>query len=566
MKKCCFFLLVLLFAQTVTAQYSRYIIQLTDKKGTPHTLNAPATFLSAKAINRRIKYDIAIDSADLPLSKIYLDSISKVPNVTVVNNSKWLNQICIRTTDAAALTTINSFSFVKSTQAIATQINPVPPPVLLNKFNGYNPTPVLQTNGATGIQGDDIIDYGSMYAQIHIHEGEFLHNLGYQGQGITIAVLDAGFRDYKTNPALDSVRLKGQILGEWDYVANEADVNMDHPHGMWCFSVMASNTPGSLVGASPKANYWLLRTEDAATEYPVEEQYWVVAAEFADSAGADMISSSLGYSDFDDPSFNHTYAQRNGNTSIITRGADIAAKKGILVCNSAGNSGGNTNDLKFVACPADADSVLTVGAINYDGTIASFSSWGPNGAGKTKPNVVSVGRGTIVAWNAGYPVGLNGTSFSNPNMCGLIACLWQAFPEFNNMEIINAVQKSSHKYSIPDDRFGYGIPNMRIAYELLQAERVRRNYLQVLNKQYIKAYPVPFKETLSILLHAPASGNATLRLTDMNGKVIEIINTTVQQDQLYTLQFTKMALMAKGVYTIQFTDGTNKTNLRVVKQ
>ncbi|WP_315817438.1 S8 family serine peptidase [Paraflavitalea speifideaquila] len=204
-----------------------------------------------------------------------------------------------------------------------------------------------------------------------------------------------------------------------------------------------------------------MRTEQVGVEYPVEEQYWTAAAEFADSAGADMISSSLGYADFDDHAFDHTYAQRDGNTSIITRAADYAARKGMIVMNSAGNYGNRTDDLKFVICPADGDSVVAVGSVNNAGIIAGSSSWGPNSKGRIKPNIVSVGQGAIMANVNGNPMSSNGTSFSNPNVAGLIACLWQAFPELNNMAIIDAVQRSAHKFNNPDERFGYGLPDFK---------------------------------------------------------------------------------------------------------
>lgn len=233
---------------------------------------------------------------------------------------------------------------------------------------------------------------------------------------------------------------------------------------MYCLSTVAANRPGSMVGTAPHSKFWLLRTENESIENPVEEENWIAGAEFADSAGADMISSSLGYALFDDPSFNHSYAQRDGNTVLITIGADIAAKKGMIVMNSAGNSGGSGNDFKYVNCPADGDSVVAVGGTDVNGNIASFSSWGPNGAGRLKPNIVSIGEGTIVANTAGNASSGSGTSFANPNVAGLIACLWQAFPEFSNMQIIDEVQKSAHKYTSPDARYGYGIPNFRKAF------------------------------------------------------------------------------------------------------
>ncbi|MBC7850919.1 MAG: S8 family serine peptidase, partial [Chitinophagaceae bacterium] len=438
MKNLCV-VVALFFCASASAQYTRYVVQLTDKKGTTGTLAAPSSYLSSKAIDRRIKQKILIDSTDLPISIIYLDSIRKVANVTILNKSKWLNQVLIRTSDPTAIATINSFSFVKKVGGIASAARLTDDEVVNEKFN-TKLQPVQQTvlSGAFGARGTDgaqILDYGNSFNQIHLHEGEFLHNLGFTGKGITIAILDAGFFGYKTNVAMDSVRLQSRILGEWDYVMNEQSVNEDNSHGLFCLSIIAANKPGEIVGSAPHASFYLFRTEDVATEFPVEEQNWVAAAEYADSVGVDMITSSLGYSDFDDPTFNHSYAQRNGNTSIVTIGADLAARKGIIVTNSAGNSGNASGEGKYISCPADGDSVFTVGATTVTGAIAGFSSWGPNSAGKIKPNIVSVGQGTVLANTSGNASAGNGTSFSNPLACGLIACLWQAYPEFGNMEI-----------------------------------------------------------------------------------------------------------------------------------
>jgi len=561
----------LFFSFSAKSQYSRYIIRLKDKNGSSFSISNPSTYLSAKAIARRSRYKISIDSTDLPVRTAYIDSIRAVPNVIILNISKWLNQVCIKTSDPAALTKISSFSFVKNSSPVAVRmIQPLP--AASAKTDEYNQQPVpLRVNdiaspfGMTGVQ--DLFNYGSNAGQVHIHEGEYLHNLGFRGEGITIAMLDAGFNNYKNNPAFDSLRLSNQVLGTWDYVANEQSVNEDHAHGAWCLSIIAANEPGKMIGTAPKAKFWLLRTEDAGSEYPVEEENWVAAAEFADSAGADIITSSLGYGDFDDHSFDHSYSQRDGKTAMISIGATLAVKKGMLVTNSAGNSGNTATDAKFVLCPADADSVLTIGSTNVSGLISGFSSWGPNGAGKLKPNVVSVG-GPAIAADAitGNPFGGNGTSFSNPNLCGLIACLWQAYPEFSNMEIIQALQKSASQYTNPDNRYGYGIPNMRIAYLDLQQQRTIKNYQQVLGDSWIKAYPVPFNDNLSVLVKAQLSGNSSLRLIDMNGKTIEIKNTLIQQGTIYTITFNKLKLISKGVYTIQYTDGKNKTSLRVIKQ
>jgi len=450
-----------------SAQYTRHIVEFKDKNGTQFTLANPSAYLSQRAIDRRTRQGLTIDSTDLPISKTYMDAIRAVPNVTILNVSKWLNQILIQTSDPAALATINSFAFVKSRTAIAPRINFSDGKVKSKIIEGETPVESSKTKSTEEIQ----LDYGGTGNQIKIHKGEYLHNLGFTGQSIIISILDAGFFAYKTNPALDSVRLQGRILGEWDYVANHASVNEDNSHGANCFSIIASNKPGVIVGSAPHAKFWLLRTENTASEYPVEEQNWAAAAEFSDSAGADMISSSLGYADFDDPTFTHSWLQRDGNTSIVTRAADLAAKKGIIVMNSAGNSGTSSGDLKYIGCPADGDSVVAVGAVDVNGNIASFSSWGPNGAGKLKPNMVSVGQGTVYASSAGNPVAGNGTSYSNPNLAGLMACFWQAFPEMTNMQLIDLAQKSSSKAGAPDIRYGYGIPDFRRAFALALVDR-----------------------------------------------------------------------------------------------
>ncbi len=389
------------------AQSVRYQIKLKYKRSAEYSLAQPSAFLSQKAITRRQKQKLVIDSTDLPVNASYIDSISKVPGVAILNSSKWLNLLLVETANAGAISTINSFSFVVHTKAVAAYRKPGRNTEhTASLVSGIpSPTAVQYVQGITG----DTINYGNNYPQVHLHEGEFLHNAGFRGQGITIAVLDAGFLAYKTNPAFDSVRLNQQVLGEYDFVQKETSVDEDNVHGANCFSIMAANRPGVMVGTAPKASYWLFRTEDVGSEKPIEELNWIAAAERADSAGADMISSSVGYADFDDTVYSHTYAQRNGNTALVTIAADLAVKKGMIVMNSAGNSGNETSDKKYIMCPADGDSVMTVGAVNSSGVIGGFSSWGPNAAGKVKPNVVSVGWGAVYANTVGNPSTGSGT-------------------------------------------------------------------------------------------------------------------------------------------------------------
>lgn len=536
------------------AQYPKLIVQLTDKSGNTFSLNNPSQFLSQKAIERRNRYNIAIDSTDLPLTQKYIDSIRTAGSVSILSESKWLNQVLIETTDQNAINKIMSFSFVKSAKGIGyrpvnagriDKFKKLPPPVNLSGANRP-----LQIEGNT-------FDYGNNYNQVHIHEGEFLHNKGFHGEKMQITVLDAGFQQYKTITAFDSVRLNGQILGERDFVAFDNSVNEDDPHGMYCLSILSANWPGKMVGTAPKANYWLVRTENAATEYPIEEHNWVAGAEFADSTGSDMISSSLGYSEFDDSSFNHTYTDFYKNSTMISLGASMAVKKGMIVTNSAGNEG--NHPWKYIIFPADADSVCAVGAVNASGEIANFSSYGY--PGKVKPDIVSVGAGTVIAGLNNQPVSGSGTSFSNPNIAGLIACLWQAFPAFNNMKILDAVYKSASRYATPDDRYGYGIPNFRIAYQMLKHDE----NIALYGNDWLFVTPDPFTDTINAKFIGQANGPAKVELINTAGQVIASQSFIIEKEETYNYTFTNLANQPAGFYTVKYTDSTTARTVSLQK-
>ena len=458
-----FFLICFLMQHQANAQLTRYIIKLKDKAFNGYSIANPELFLTARALQRRVRYGIPIDSTDLPVTARYIDSIRMAGDVTILNYSKWLNQVAIKTTDATALAKINSFPFVAASNPIASFAGGTLQPV--NK-NLEIPENQILTGDPPPASLIDNYDYGFSHGQVAIHNGQFLHNLGFMGQGMQIAVLDAGFYHYQSLPTFDSIRINNQILGTWDFVKNEESVNEDHQHGMQCLSTIAANMPGIFVGTAPKASFYLYRTEDANSEFPIEEQNWAVGAERADSLGVDVYSVSLGYSTFDDPALNYSYNNMDGNTTMIAKAADLAAKKGILVVVSAGNEG--TSSWHYLLTPSDADSVLAVGAVDSLGNVAGFSSYGPSSDNRVKPNVASVGWMTAVAnFNTGMPTFGSGTSFACPNMAGLSTCLWQAFPEVNNMSIIDALQQSATRATNPDNRVGYGIPDVKKAFAIL---------------------------------------------------------------------------------------------------
>ena len=447
--------LILFFLALNNLNAQRYLVRFKDKGFSSHTISNPIQYLSQRAVDRRSRFALNIDSTDLPVTARYVDSIKAVPGVTVLNVSKWLNQVSILVTDANALIKINSFPFVVASFRVAnrlrTDVNL--PAKELETLRQFTPSAASQRIAT------DFFSYGNAFAQLHIHNGEFLHNIGLRGQNIIIGLLDAGYQNYTSMTAFDSIRTNQQILGTWDFVERNSSVVEDHPHGAQCLSLIASNMPGALVGAAPKANFYLFRTEDAASEYPIEEHNWVCGAERLDSAGGDLVSSSLGYRTFDDPSLNYTYADMNGNKTMAAIGADLAAKKGILVVSAAGNDG--NNGWHYLLTPADGDSVLAVGAVNASGIPWSGSSYGPSADGRVKPDVAAVGEGAFVQYSNNAIGSGNGTSYACPNMAGLTACIMQGFPEFNNMKIINALRQAGNNVASPNDRIGFGIPDMK---------------------------------------------------------------------------------------------------------
>lgn len=517
MKSTCNLLVVffLLFtAVESNGQRNKHVIFLTDKNETTFSLSQPSAYLSARAVARRTKYGIAVDSTDLPVVEKYVDSIRLAGSVTILGRLRWMNAVVIQTNDAAALNKINTFPFVRKRDSVA--YRKVNARLISNK--SYNITPYSSTNQRLQQPFADSLNYGNTATQIKIHNGEFLHNIGARGQNMQIAFLDGGYFGYLSNPFFDSVRIQNRILATRDFVLNEASVNEDDAHGMACFSIVAGNIPGSYIGSAPYASFYLLRTEDVGSEQLLEEYNWGSGAEYADSSGVDVISSSVGYSTFDEPAYNHSYADMNGNTTIVSRYADLAAKKGMLVVNSAGNEGNKA--WKYIVAPADADSVLSVGAVNSTGIIAGFSSFGPTSDGQIKPDVVSVGQGTFLSTSGGTVGTSSGTSFSGPNMAGLATCLWQLFPEFNSYKIIETLRKSADRYTAPHEQYGYGLPDMKKATGIILAElsnmsasitnctaTLQWNSKDISTMQYIVQRKLPGESTYTSIQTVAAKGS-----------------------------------------------------------
>ena len=375
---------------------------------------------------------------------------------------------------------------------------------------------------------------------------------------MVIAVLDAGFYRVDSLDMFDSLRLQNRLLGTVDFVKPGNNVFKESTHGMGVLSTMAGNVPGLLVGTAPKASYWLLRSEDAGSEFIIEEDNWIAAAEFADSVGADVINSSLGYTRFDLPEQSHTYQQLDGNTTRISRGADIAAKKGILVVNSAGNSGNDS--WHYIGAPADADSILTVGAVDANGLIASFSSFGYSADNQVKPSVCAQGQGTYVVSVSDGTYPGNGTSFSSPVMAGAVTCLWQANRNFNNMQIIDAVIRSANQYNNPDSSYGYGIPNLALAHLILSGSNPLSN-----NKEEVAIFPNPFDNELDCFFSSNENAKANIEIHDLQGKKVFIRENIKVFNGNNHLFINNLDPLSKGNYIIRITLPNKVITKQIVK-
>ncbi|HEU4470588.1 MAG TPA: S8 family serine peptidase [Flavisolibacter sp.] len=457
MKKLAGLMLLFLLSELCCEAQTKHMIRFRDKGSSPYQINNPSAYLSSRSIARRTRYNIALDSTDLPVTPRYIDSLRLAGSVVILNVSKWLNLVTIQTTDAAALAKINSFPFVQSVSAIAARTGASSSPTR-DFLESFQPLAPSRTSELTA----NHYNYGSSAQQVSLHKGEFLHNIGLRGQNMILGMMDGGFNNYLTTRAFDSARNNGQILGTWDFVARNASVNEDDAHGSQCLSTIAANIPGQFTGTAPKTSFYLYRTEDNLSEYRIEEINWVCAAEQLDSAGGDVICTSVGYADrMSNPAYDYTLADMNGNTTMIARGADMAARKGILVVSSVGNEG--TSGWQRIISPSDGDSVLAVGAVSAARWAAPFTGRGPSSDGQIKPDIASLGVDVTIQY-PGNSIGTgSGTSFATPNMAGLATCLWQGFPEFSNMKVIGALRRSGSRSSNPNDSIGYGIPDVRLA-------------------------------------------------------------------------------------------------------
>lgn len=419
----------------------KYRVNFRDKAETTYALDKPSAYLSERALERRMKQGLPVDSTDIPVCRSYIDMLVG-KGAQLVSKSKWNNTVVVQVSDTSVIDKVAALPFVTAVRKVWTAPDSIPARNANRKKEVTNR--VTKSNNY----------YGDAWRQIAVHHGDSLHAAGFRGKGMQIAVIDAGF--YNADEISD---FKGMdLLGTRDFVNSHSDIYAENYHGMKVLSCMAANKPNVLVGTAPEASYWLLRSEDDDTEQPVEEDYWAEALEFADSVGVDVVNTSLGYYEFDDTTMNYRYRDLDGHYSLMSHSASLAADKGLVLVCSAGNSGRGT--WKKITPPGDAENVITVGAADRNLVNADFSSVGNTTDGRVKPDVMAVGVASAVAGNDGTVSHANGTSFASPTLCGLVACFWQACPWLTAKQVVEAVRNAGDRKEYPDNIYGYGVPDI----------------------------------------------------------------------------------------------------------
>jgi len=534
------FITLLLFAANdgLHAQESSYPwfyrVYFRDK-GTYATAGYSATdLLSPRAIARRQKASIVVpDIRDIHVDKSYLNEISSL-GLTLHTTSKWMNTALFKSASAFDLQQLLDLPFVADVRIVRN-----PGKKGLNNKLDFELTQ------------DDPPSYDRPLTMVN---GTALHNAGFTGKDILIAVLDGGFINADRISSLSNLRARNGIRGTRDFVNNTLAVYNTHNHGTAVLSVLAGDIPGIIRGTSPGADYLLLKTEDPLSEFPCEEDFWAAGAEYADSAGADIISSSLGYFQFDDSALNYKFSDLDGNSAFVTRVADIAAAKGILVVNSAGNE--RNGSWKYIIFPSDGDSVLSAGAVDGNTLIAGFSSAGPSADRRIKPDNAAMGVSVPVQVVENTTGRANGTSFSCPVLSGMAACLMQAVPSAVNFDIIRVMHSGADRYNSPDSLYGYGIPDMVKALTAL-----KDLYTKIPDQGAIIS-PNPTFGYFEIIFRDPP-GNVTIEIFTLTGKLITRKDFSDYMQR--TIFLTDLQKREQGIYLLRISTPSGVTVHKILK-
>ncbi len=514
-------------------------VYLTDKPNVSVALANPISILTQKSIDRKQNHSIVIDQRDVPVSETYISDLKTQTGIIVLAKSKWFNAVHVRGTeiDINALSALNYVDTVDFAN---------------NGLNAETRSEVVQEKSDAEDE-TAVFTYGNTQNQVEMINADNLHVADFTGEGITIAVMDSGFPNVNTMGAFQRLRANGDLLDGYDFVNRNSDVyaNTASSHGTRVLSTMAGFIQDEFVGTAPDASYYLFLTEETGSENPVEESYWVEAAERADSLGVDMINTSLGYRVFDNSNYNYTPEDMNGQVAFITKGASIAVEKGILVVVSAGNSGATA--WQTVGAPADSPAVLSIGGVDANGNYASFSSQGGAGqVGYQKPDVVALAGAAYVIDQNNNITQNNGTSFSGPIVCGGIAALWQAIPDASPTEVMDYVRQSGSQNTTPDDLLGYGIPDLDVARSLALS----------LDESLIEDfsfYPNPVKN--EIILRIPSSANQ-VDLSIYNQLGQEVLNQLILEDS----KIINVSGLSTGIYLMKLSTEITSQTFKFIKE
>lgn len=536
---CCIVFPCALAAQSPSPLLFKWWIELTDKNNTPYSIDRPWEFLSARSIERRAKNGCPTKLEDLPVDPAYIATL-RAEGFVLHGVSRWMNAVAIIADSAKALTA-QKLPFVRNITCVGRDIKIKNPPNRPQKQR--KPYQVKQSVA----EKFGPLGYGAI--NLEPLATPFLHQLGVRGDGIWIGVMDGGFVNVDTMPFFDSLALNGRLWPGPDFVERDQAVYESAQHGTSVLSVMAANLPGYFVGAAPQATYFLLKTEDTGGEFPIEEVNWILGAEWADSIGIDLINASLGYTTFSNPVYNRPYSALDGRSTIGAKGATIAAQKGMIICNSAGNSG--DEPWHFIGVPADAPGIIAVGAFDTQtNDHASFSSFGPTADGRIKPDLSAPGLNVVTAGNVGEELTMSaGTSIAAPILTGSIAALWSAFPNGTAQQIRDAVFTSAHQLEQPDNKLGYGIPDFSLAWVTMQGLTVYGS------RQYLAGYDTDRGNMKFLFFRETVQENQVFSVEDIFGvqQIKGRLKVQGKNPQFVTVQ--GLEQLPAGVYFLQ-TNGT----------
>ncbi|MBD1396043.1 S8 family serine peptidase [Pontibacter sp. JH31] len=522
-----------------STEEQKHLVYFTDKAQSPYSINSPEQYLSPKALARRSRQHIPVTPRDFPVNPAYVADLKKT-GVTLLYTSRWFNAAVVQCS-TEKLAELQTLPFVRSSRSLNRLANPA----------GKSGTLSIDSMTLASTYVEAKL-YGSAFHQANMLGVPALHDEGFRGEGMAIAVFDAGFPGVNSVSAFAHLFQNGQVKATFDFVKKSPQVYANNAHGTAVLSTMAAYEPGLMIGTAYKADYLLFGTEDAATEHNIEEVNWLLAAEYADSAGADIINSSLGYTAFDPPSTSYTYPDLNGNTTIVTRAADYAAATGMLVVVSAGNEG--NKPWRYISAPADADSVLTVGAVDSLANHASFSSYGPTADKRVKPDVVAMGQQVYVVSSSGRLSRSSGTSFSGPIMAGMVACLWQANADLTNMQLLERVRQLGSHAANPNFTIGYGVPSY--ARNVTSIPKHFQDGITITN-------PMTDRELVITMGESWQKESAVAHVYDTTGKLLLKQGLPAHQ-KTHTLSL-KPGRLKRGVYLCQISSDSQNVTLRFIK-